>query len=151
MSPVQIECELQHIDHTHFGWIHAQVIGSWIDHSGTRPAWHSIVLARVQKGNLPLTTATPPTILTKYPEVTKTIIEDLRALRAVGVALDTIHCHGVIIAHLTVSCPEIFEATAKDSSKFQCTESWVKKFVDRTVNWTFCRATQAAQKTPFQC
>ncbi|KAG0706434.1 hypothetical protein DFH29DRAFT_980474 [Suillus ampliporus] len=34
------------------------------------------------------------------------------------------HCHGVIIAYLTVSCPEVFEAVAKDGSCFQCTESW---------------------------
>ncbi|KAG1828743.1 hypothetical protein DFJ58DRAFT_719776 [Suillus subalutaceus] len=57
-------------------------------------------------------------------------------------------CCGVIIARITVSCPEIFEATAKDGSKFQCTESWVKKFVHQTLNWTFRRATRAAQKTP---
>jgi len=93
-------------------------------------------------------TATPPGILEKYPEVTKTIIEDLRALHAVGVALDTMHCHGVIIACLTISCPEIFKATAKDSSRFQCTESWVKKFVHWTLNWTFHYATCATQKTP---
>ncbi|KAG2064905.1 hypothetical protein BDR04DRAFT_987614, partial [Suillus decipiens] len=53
-----------------------------------------------------------------------------------------------IIAHLTISCPEIFEATAKDGSSFQCTKSWVKKFVDQTLNWLFRRATHAAQKTP---
>ncbi|KAG1717242.1 hypothetical protein EDB19DRAFT_1392728 [Suillus lakei] len=58
------------------------------------------------------------------------------------------HCCGVIIARITVSCPEIFEATAKDGLKFRCTESWVKKFVHRTLNWTFHRATRTAQKTP---
>ncbi|KAG1746684.1 uncharacterized protein EDB91DRAFT_1267269 [Suillus paluster] len=35
MSPVQIERELKRIDPTRFGGIHAQVIGSWIDHSRT--------------------------------------------------------------------------------------------------------------------
>jgi hypothetical protein len=70
------------------------------------------------------------------------------ALRTVGVALDTMHCRGVIIAHLTVSCPEVFEAVAKDGSCFQCTESWVKKFVAANLNWSFRRATRAAQKTP---
>lgn len=148
MSPIEIERELKRVDPSRFHGISAQVIGRWIDQSGTRPVWRASVLARVQKGNLPLTTATPPGILAKYPEVTKTIIEDLRALRAVGVALDTMRCRGVIIARITVSCPEIFEATAKDGSKFRCTESWVKKFVHRTLNWTFRRATRAAQKTP---
>ncbi|KAG2028826.1 hypothetical protein BDR03DRAFT_882592, partial [Suillus americanus] len=113
MSPIEIERELKRVDPSRFHGISAQVIGRWIDQSGTRPVWRASVLARVQKGNLPLTTATPPGILAKYPEVTKTIIEDLRALRAVGVALDTMRCRGVIIARITVSCPEIFEATAK--------------------------------------
>lgn len=148
MSPVQIERELKRIDPTRFAGIHAQVIGSWIDHSGTQPAWHANVLARVRKGNLPLTKATPPGILSKYPNVVKTIVEDLNALRTVGVALDTMRCRGVIIARLTVSCPEVFEAVAKDSSRFQCTESWVKKFVAANLNWSFRRATHAAQKTP---
>ncbi|KAG2362624.1 hypothetical protein BDR07DRAFT_1284293 [Suillus spraguei] len=66
----------------------------------------------------------------------------------VGVALDTIRCCGIIIAHLTVSCPEIFEATAKDSSHFRCTKAWVKKFVAHTLNWSFRHATCTAQKTP---
>ncbi|KAG2341697.1 hypothetical protein BDR05DRAFT_949526 [Suillus weaverae] len=121
---LQIECKLKQIDPTRFAGIHAQVIGSWIDHSGTRPAWHANVLACVQKGNLPLTKATPPGILSKYPDVVKTIVEDLHALRTVGVALDTMCCHGVIIACLTVSCPEVFKAVVKDGSRFQCTESW---------------------------
>jgi len=148
MSPVGIERELKRIDPARFGGISAQVIGRWIDHSGTRPRWHANVLAHVQRGNLPLTTATPTGILSKYPNVVKTIVEDLRALRTVGVALDTIRCRGIIIARLTVSCPEIFEATAKDGSHFQCTESWVKKFLAQNLNWSFRRATRAAQKTP---
>jgi hypothetical protein len=92
--------------------------------------------------------ATPPGILSKYPDIVKTIVEDLHALRTVGVALDTMHCCGIIIARLTVSCPDIFEAVAKDGSHFQCMESWVKKFVAGNLNWSFCHATCAAQKTP---
>jgi hypothetical protein len=148
MSPIEIERELKRVDPSRFRGISAQVIGRWIDHSGTRPVWHANVLACVQKGNLPLTTATPPSILSKYPDVTKAIIEDLCALRTVGVALDTMRCCGIIIARLTVSCPEIFEATAKDGSSFRCSESWVKKFVHQNLNWSFRQATRAAQKTP---
>ncbi|KAG1871544.1 hypothetical protein F4604DRAFT_1926276 [Suillus subluteus] len=148
MSPVAIKHELKQMDPTRFCGISAQVIGRWIDNSGMRPAWHGNVLAHAQRGNLPLITATPPGILSNYPDVMKTIIEDLRALRMVGVALDTIRCRGIIIARLTVSCPEIFETAAKDSSHFRCTESWVKKFVAHTLKWSFHRATHAAQKTP---
>ncbi|KAG2159523.1 uncharacterized protein EDB93DRAFT_1099873 [Suillus bovinus] len=118
MSPIEIERELKQVDPSRFCGIFAQVIGRWIDHSGTQPVWHANVLACVQKGNLPLTTGTPPSILSKYPNVTKAIIEDLCALHTVGVALDTMCCCGLIIARLAVSCPEIFEATAKDGSSF---------------------------------
>ncbi|KAG2354055.1 hypothetical protein BDR07DRAFT_1382561 [Suillus spraguei] len=114
MSPVAIKCELK---------ISAQVVGRWIDNSGMRLAWHGNILAHAQRGNLAMTTAIPPGILSNYSDVVKTIIEDLHALHTVGVALDTIHCCGIIIAHLTVSCPEIFEAAAKDDSHFQCTKS----------------------------
>ncbi|KAG1798791.1 uncharacterized protein BJ212DRAFT_1305651 [Suillus subaureus] len=119
MSLVEIECELKQVDPTHFCRISAQLIGSWIDHhSGMQPVWHVSVLACVQKGNLPLTTATPPGILSKYPNVMKTIIEDLHSLRTVSVALDTMCCRGVIITHLMVSCPDVFEVVAKDGSHF---------------------------------
>lgn len=86
------------MDPIRFRRISAQVIGRWIDNSGTHPAWHSNVLVHAHRGNLPLTTATPPGILSKYPDVVKTIVEDLRALCMVGVALDTICCCDIIIA-----------------------------------------------------
>ncbi|KAF8555325.1 hypothetical protein OG21DRAFT_1411000 [Imleria badia] len=76
------------------------------------------------------------------------IVNDLQALRTVGVALDTLRCRGVIIAHLKISCPVVFEHVAADGSHFQCSESWVKKFVVWNLNWSFRHATCAAQKTP---
>ncbi|KIK76000.1 hypothetical protein PAXRUDRAFT_171091 [Paxillus rubicundulus Ve08.2h10] len=57
-------------------------------------------------------------------------------------------CRGVIIARLQLSCPQVFRVTAKDGSRFQCMESWVKKFVRGNLKWSFCRATCAAQKMP---
>ncbi|KAG1837853.1 hypothetical protein DFJ58DRAFT_862112 [Suillus subalutaceus] len=82
MSPIEIERKLKRVDPSRFHGISAQVIGRWIDQNGTWPVWLASVLTHVQKGNLPLTTATPPGILAKYPEVMKTIIEDLHALCA---------------------------------------------------------------------
>ncbi|KIJ10719.1 hypothetical protein PAXINDRAFT_28855, partial [Paxillus involutus ATCC 200175] len=55
---------------------------------------------------------------------------------------------GVIIARLQISCSQVFRVTAKDGSRFQCTESWVKKFVRGNLKWSFRCATRAAQKMP---
>ncbi|KAG1760823.1 hypothetical protein EDD22DRAFT_764636, partial [Suillus occidentalis] len=87
-------------------------------------------------------------ILSSYPNVVKLIINDLQSLRQVGVALDTLHCRGIILARLQHSIPDIFEHVAKDNSHFHCTESWVKEFLVEHLNWSFHRATCAAQKTP---
>jgi hypothetical protein len=62
--------------------------------------------------------------------------------------LDTLRCHGIILARLQHSIPEIFEAVTKDSSHFHCSETWVKEFLNEHLNWTFHRATCAAQKLP---
>jgi len=54
-------------------------------------------------------------ILSSYPNVVKLIINDLQSLHQVSVALDTLYCRGIILAHLQHSVPEIFEHVAKDS------------------------------------
>ncbi|KAG2359742.1 hypothetical protein BDR07DRAFT_1360856 [Suillus spraguei] len=91
---------------------------------------------------------TRKSILTPYPDMVKTIINDLQSLRQVGVALDTLRCRGIILARLQYSIPEIFESVAKDGSRFRCSETWVKEFLNEHLNWTFRRATRAAQKLP---
>ncbi|KIK74383.1 hypothetical protein PAXRUDRAFT_19931 [Paxillus rubicundulus Ve08.2h10] len=98
MSPIQIERELKRMDPARFSQISAQVIGTWIDRSGTRPVWKKEVVDRAARGCLPRDTSTRSHVLTPFPNVMKTIIDDLWALRTVGVALDTTRCRGLIIA-----------------------------------------------------
>ncbi|KAG1866364.1 hypothetical protein C8R48DRAFT_600290, partial [Suillus tomentosus] len=87
-------------------------------------------------------------ILSDHPDIVKLILTDLCSLHTVGVALDTLRCRGIILARLQHSIPEIFEHVAKDGSRFRCTENWVKQFLADHLNWSFCRATRAAQKLP---
>ncbi|KIJ09609.1 hypothetical protein PAXINDRAFT_87222 [Paxillus involutus ATCC 200175] len=138
MSPIEIEHYLKRMDPSRFSRITAQVIGTWIDHSGPQPVWRASVLDRAACSNLPRAASATPGILSGHPDIIKMIIDDLKALRTVGVPLDTMCCCGVIIAHLKISCPAVFEHVVKDGSHFWCTEAWVKKFLSRNLNWTFC-------------
>jgi len=147
MSPSEIVCAVKQVDPSCFAFLTPQVVGSWIDRTA-KPRWSDETLAHVARGNLPRNQTTRQTILSNHPDVVKMITANLLALRRVGVALDTPCCRGLILAHLQYSAPEIFETVAKDGSRFRCTESWVKKFVHEQLNWSFRRATRAAQKLP---
>ncbi|KAG2364286.1 hypothetical protein BDR07DRAFT_1280054 [Suillus spraguei] len=87
-------------------------------------------------------------ILSDHSDIVKLILTNLCSLRTVGVALDTLRCQGIILAWLQHSIPEIFKHVAKDGSCFRCTEKWVKQFLTDHLNWSFRRATRAAQKLP---
>ena len=148
MSPTAIEREAKRLDPVKFKQLTSQVIGQWIDRSGTRPRWATRVLDRVKRGARPEDTTTRKSILALHPDVIDTIVKDLRMLRTVGTALDITRCRGLIIAHLHNAIPHIFDQVAKDGSSFRAMESWVKKFLSEHLHWSFRRATRAAQKLP---
>ncbi|KAG1739663.1 hypothetical protein EDB19DRAFT_1908684 [Suillus lakei] len=148
MSPSDIVREVQQMDLLQFHTLTPQVVGTGIDCSGDKPVWTAATLARAQRRSLPMYQNTRKSILSPYPDIIKTIMNDFQSLQQVGVALDTLHCHGIILAHLQHLIPEIFEAVVKDGSCFHCSETWVKEFLNEHLNWTFRRATRAAQKLP---
>jgi hypothetical protein len=65
-----------------------------------------------------------------------------------GIPLDVPCCHGIIIAQLHHAIPDIFEKVRQDGSQFQCSETWVRKFLHVNLNWTMRAGTWAAQKLP---
>lgn len=148
MSPKSIEREVKMLDPAKFKALTPQVIGQWIDRTGTCPRWTDKVLDRVKRGARPEDTTTRKSILSPYPDVISVIVKDLCMLRKAGTALDITRCRGLIIAHLQNAIPHIFDHIAKDGSSFRCTESWVKKFLFEHLHWSFRRATRAAQKLP---
>jgi hypothetical protein len=150
MSPVEICCEAKRLNPTAFATLTSQVVGWWIDRSGSRPAWRREILKRAEDGNRPPGLVTRSPLLEKYPDIVKQIVDQLRKLRLVGIGLDTPpgRCRGIIVAHLYHKIPQIFKMPTSSGALFKCSESWVKKFLATQLNWTFRRGTRAAQKLP---
>lgn len=148
MSPLTIATLLKRKNPALFTRITPQVIGSWIDRSGTKPLWRPEVIQRALNGNIPPGRVTRANILAPYPVVVSEIVDQLRKLRKAGISLDVTRCRAILVARLHHAVPDVFTRQAKDGSVFRCSESWVKNFLYENLNWSFRRSTRAAQKTP---
>lgn len=125
-----------------------QVIGRWIDRTGTRPQWKDSVITRAKQGHLASSTVTRTNILSPYPDVVKAIVDQLSTLRQVGIALTTSRCRGLIVGLLRYTIPQIFATKAFDGSTFKCSDSWVQTFLYENLRYTMRKGTRAAQKLP---
>lgn len=54
----------------------------------------------------------------------------------------------IIIATISDRAPEIFAHQFKDGSTFQVSESFCRRFLDKTMAWSMRKGTKAAQKLP---
>jgi hypothetical protein len=70
MSPSEIAMELKKRDSHLFSRMTPQVVGTWIDCSGTRPEWKKDVSERAEKyGNRPRPNITRKSILAPFPDI----------------------------------------------------------------------------------
>lgn len=53
-----------------------------------------------------------------------------------------------MIGCFTHYAPAIFEKAGKNGRSFQCSDSYVQKFLKCSLDWTIRRGTQASQKVP---
>ncbi|KAJ7360930.1 hypothetical protein DFH08DRAFT_633482, partial [Mycena albidolilacea] len=83
-----------------------------------------------------------------HPEIVKEIMAQLKDLRAAGAPLSLAMVRCVIIATITDEAPELFEHKFKDGSHFRVSDSFCKKFLDKTLAWSIRKGTKAAQKLP---
>jgi hypothetical protein len=148
MSPIEISRELKKRNAHLFSRITPQVIGAWIDRNGTRPVWKKTVLEWAANGNRPPANITRKSILAPYPEVVDGIVDHLQQVCAMGAGLDGARCCAVIVAQLQHCVPQIFQMPATDGSYFQCSMSWVHRFLLKKLHWSYRRSTRAAQKLP---
>ena len=84
----------------------------------------------------------------KYPAASKIILTHLQGLRAASVPLTLTTIRGLMIGQLQHLAPEIFEERSPDGTQFHCSESFVKKFLQRSVGWSIRRSTRAGRKIP---
>jgi len=84
-----------------------------------------------------------------YPEVVNVILKQLRGIREASVPLDLITIRGLMIGILQVQLPNVFTVTVgNDSKHFQCSDSFVGRFVKEKLGWSRRKGTQAGQKLP---
>ena len=70
---------LQSMNPSAFRSLTTQVIGRWIDHSEAKPKWTDAVIKRAERGRQ-IGPITRKSILSPYPEVVATIVNQLRKL-----------------------------------------------------------------------
>jgi len=84
-----------------------------------------------------------------YPGVINFIIKQLRGIREASVPLDLTTIRGLMIGILKVQQPDVFTMTVVNNSKpFQCSDSFVGRFVKENLKWSKHSGTQAGQKLP---
>ncbi|KAJ6559262.1 hypothetical protein B0H10DRAFT_2240540 [Mycena sp. CBHHK59/15] len=111
--------------------------------------WTPAAVARATKANIPgHNKGGRRGILAPYPEIVKDIISQLGDLRDAGAPLSLTSVRCVIIAIIRERAPEIFERRFKDGSTFQVSDSFCRKFLDKTLAWSMRKGTKAAQKLP---
>ncbi|KAJ7042718.1 hypothetical protein C8F04DRAFT_894207, partial [Mycena alexandri] len=83
-----------------------------------------------------------------HPEIVKDITSQLADLRTAGapLLLATVRC--IIIAIISDKAPELFQRCFKDESCFRVSDSFCKKFLDKSLAWSMRAGTKAAQKLP---
>lgn len=75
--------------------------------------------------------------------------DQLHNLRKTGAPLSTVTVRGIMVATLMHHCPEVFDLkTRTGEDKFRCSDSFIRNYLRRHLNYSFRRATRAAQKTP---
>ncbi|KAI0260370.1 hypothetical protein BC834DRAFT_846191 [Gloeopeniophorella convolvens] len=108
---------------------------------------HQQTLERVKKGRDRDRKLSDFGVLAPHPELVNEIVLNLTALQEAGIPLQLLTISALIKAYIIKSAPQLF--TSKyNGVTFQCSESWVRSFVKKHLNWVKRAATQASQKTP---
>lgn len=76
------------------------------------------------------------------------IIKRLEKLWDASAPLSLVTIRGIVVATILDMAPEIFEKKAKDGSIFWCSDSWLRSWLHRTLNWLERKATRVGHKLP---
>lgn len=78
----------------------------------------------------------------------ESIENHLTTLRDAGAPLSLVAVRAIIIAAIQKDKPELFEQTFRDGSTFCVSDTYCRKFLRGTMQWSERKATKAAQKLP---
>jgi hypothetical protein len=166
--PSQIVAAAKRLDPVVFCGLSRTTVEGWIETSVSgKRHWKDSVLSRVSRGNEPgHSKGGRHGILVrerlvewdsllisfhskdKHPDVVDAIKSCLLQLRGNHAPLTVITMRGVILATVTTMRPEILQAKFGDGSTFKASDTFVRCWVRRHLNWTERKATRAAQKLP---
>ncbi|CAK5275046.1 unnamed protein product [Mycena citricolor] len=119
--------------------IHRGTIHRWIVQGEKR--FTANVLARV-KAERTLAGSGRVGVLTPHREVVQKIVDTLRGLRLAGCAVNIVIARSIMMAIMTEMKPEIL------TSRFHCSERFVRSFLESTLDWSTRAATRAAKHIP---
>jgi hypothetical protein len=69
-------------------------------------------------------------------------------LRKTGAPLTVVTARGIMLATIIQMNPEILKIKFKDGSNFRASDSFVRRWLHNALEWSFRKATRAAQKMP---
>ncbi|THH17105.1 hypothetical protein EUX98_g9190 [Antrodiella citrinella] len=148
--PVDIVQRLQRSNPRVFANLKHQRLSEWRDRTILdRFVWKDAVLARTKKGNQPGGENTRLGILHAYPEVVARIKKMLYDLRDASIPLTSVSVRAIIVSCITHDKPELFARKDENGKqRFCCSESFVHRFIKRSLGWSLRRGTRAGQKIP---
>lgn len=149
MSTTAIKKVLMQRSPESFAKLNRSTIEGWIDRSGPKPKWSDSSLQMAEKGHSQGGHAAGARgALAAHPDVVKSIIARLEALRNAGTPLTLVSVRGIVVATITAMAPEIFERKARDGSTFRCSDSFLRQFLHGSLHWSERRATRDGHKLP---
>ncbi|KAG8938021.1 hypothetical protein FRC00_001924 [Tulasnella sp. 408] len=148
-SPKEIVRRLKAQSPDLFAKLHPQCISDWRDPKfPDRLVWRPWVMEALENGDVPKKKASCKYILDDYPQLVSAIRNNLKKMRAAGIPLDLTTIRGMMIAQINRDMPEVFKRETAAGRVFQCSPSFVRRFIRKRLCWSFRRATKAAQATP---
>ncbi len=148
MSATAIKKVLTRTNPTTYDRLSRSTIRGWIDRTGDRARWSDAALRMAEKGHLQGGQGGFRGYLAGYPHVVEVIIKRLEDLRAAHAPLDLVSIRGVVVATILRMAPEIFEHKAPDGSAFQCSDTFLRRFLHEQMHWSERRSTRDGRKIP---
>jgi hypothetical protein len=72
----------------------------------------------------------------------------LTDIRSTGAGVSLVAARGVMLATILTMAPEILEEKFRDGSTFRASDTFMRRWLHKTMQWSQRKATQAAQKKP---
>lgn len=84
-----------------------------------------------------------------HPRIVDTVKSLLTGIRRTGAEISLITARGIMLGTILTQAPDILTKKFVDGSTFRASDSFMRRWLHDSMNWSRRKATQAAQKKPF--